>query len=117
MRTKTLKETDFLGEKTYVLADGSKVPSQTFRIRSLKVGDKVLENVNGSVASVQGSLLLGQGFLRRFKSRLRQRTTGRRAADRLHRRQGATWSHLQDGQSIPAEASGGWSTCRSLPSQ
>ena len=25
MRTKTLKETDFLGEQTYVLADGSKV--------------------------------------------------------------------------------------------
>ena len=45
MRTGTLKEADFLGEKTYVLADGSKVPSQTFRIRSLKVGNKVLENV------------------------------------------------------------------------
>jgi hypothetical protein len=37
MRTGTLNESDFLGEKTYVLADGSKVPSQTFRIRSLKV--------------------------------------------------------------------------------
>jgi predicted aspartyl protease len=68
MRTGTLKESDFLGEKTYVLADGSKVPSQTFRIRSLKVGGKVLQNVNGSVASVQGSLLLGQSFLGRFKS-------------------------------------------------
>ena len=68
MRTKTLKETDFLGEQTYVLADGSKVPSQTFVIRSLKVGNIVLENVNGSVASVRGSLLLGQTFLNRFKS-------------------------------------------------
>lgn len=68
MRTKTLKETDFLGEQTYVLADGSRVPSQTFVIRSLKVGNKVLENVNGSVASVHGSLLLGQTFLSRFKS-------------------------------------------------
>jgi uncharacterized protein len=68
IRTGTLKETDFLGEKTYVLADGSKVPSQTFRIRSLKVGNKVLENVNGSIAPVQGSLLLGQSFLNRFKS-------------------------------------------------
>ena len=68
MRTGTLKETDFLGEKTYVLADGSKVPSQTFRIRSLKVGNKVLENVTGSVAAVQGNLLLGQSFLSRFKS-------------------------------------------------
>jgi uncharacterized protein len=68
MRTKTLKETDFLGEQTYVLADGSKVPSQTFVIRSLKVGNKSLENVNGSVASVHGGLLLGQTFLSRFKS-------------------------------------------------
>ena len=68
MRTGTIKKTDFLGEKTYVLADGSKVPSQTFRIRSLKVGNKVIENVNGSVASVNGGLLLGQSFLRRFRS-------------------------------------------------
>ena len=68
MRTRTLKESDFLGAKTYVLADGSEVPSQVFRIRSLKVGSKVLENVNGSVASVQGSLLLGQSFLSRFTS-------------------------------------------------
>jgi DNA invertase Pin-like site-specific DNA recombinase len=57
-----------LGERTYVLADGSKVPSQTFRIRSLKVGNQVLENVNGSIASVNGSLLLGQSFLGRFRS-------------------------------------------------
>jgi hypothetical protein len=68
MRTKTLKETDFLGEQTYVLADGSKVPSQTFVIRSLRVGNVVLENVHGSVASVHGTLLLGQTFLSRFKS-------------------------------------------------
>ena len=68
MRTGTLKQSDFLGQKIYVLADGTKVPSQTFRIRSLKVGNKVLENVNGSIASVNGSLLLGQSFLGRFKS-------------------------------------------------
>jgi predicted aspartyl protease len=68
MRTGTLAKSDFLGEKTYVLADGSTVPSQTFRIRSLKVGSKVLQNVSGSVASVEGSLLLGQSFLSRFKS-------------------------------------------------
>ena len=67
-RTGTLKDSDFLGEKTYVLADGSKVHLQTFRIKSLKVGNKVLENVLGSVASVKGSLLLGQSFLGRFKS-------------------------------------------------
>ena len=68
LRTGTLTDSDFLGLQTYTLADGSKVPSQTFRIRSLKVGDRVMENVTGSVAGVNGSLLLGQSFLGRFKS-------------------------------------------------
>jgi len=68
MRTGTLKKSDFLGTRIYVLADGSKVPSQTFRIRSIKVGDRIVENVTGSVAPVQGTLLLGQSFLSRFKS-------------------------------------------------
>jgi clan AA aspartic protease (TIGR02281 family) len=67
-RTGTLTAADFTGTATYILADGSRVPSRTFRIRSLKVGDMILENVSGSVASVKGSLLLGQSFLRRFKS-------------------------------------------------
>ena len=68
MRTGTLQEADFLERRTYVLADGSTVPSQTFRIRSLKVGNTVVENVTGSVAPVKGSLLLGQSFLGRFGS-------------------------------------------------
>ena len=67
-RTGTLTESDFTGTKTYTLADGSRVPSATFRIRSLRVGDRVLENVSGSVASINGSLLLGQSFLSRFTS-------------------------------------------------
>jgi predicted aspartyl protease len=66
--TGTLTDADFTGTNTYVLADGSRVPSQTFRIKSLKIGDTVLENVSGSVASLEGSLLLGQSFLSRFKS-------------------------------------------------
>jgi len=67
-RTGTLADADFTGSKTYVLADGSAIPSATFRIRSLRVGDRVLENVSGSVAPLKGSLLLGQSFLSRFKS-------------------------------------------------
>jgi len=68
MRTGTLKQADFLDKKTYVLADGSKLPSQTFRIRSMKVGNRVIEKVIGNVAPLQGTLLLGQSFLSRFKS-------------------------------------------------
>jgi predicted aspartyl protease len=68
MRTGTLEQSDFLGQRTYQLADGSTVPSELFRIRTLNVGGKVFENVTGSVASVKSPLLLGQSFLGRFKS-------------------------------------------------
>jgi clan AA aspartic protease (TIGR02281 family) len=68
MRTHTIKDSDIIGEQTYVLADGSKSRSIMFTIRSLKVGGKVVENVKGSVAPSQGTLLLGQSFLKRFKS-------------------------------------------------
>ena len=60
-RTGTLKQTDFT-EQIYILADGSKIPSKTFRIRSMKVGHRVVENVTGSIAPMSGSLLLGQSF-------------------------------------------------------
>ena len=40
IRTGTITNDDFLGQQTYVLADGSKVPSARFQIRSLKVGGK-----------------------------------------------------------------------------
>ena len=67
-RTGTVKEADFIGQRTHVLADGSRSQSPTFTIRLLKVGDVVLENVTASVAPSQGSLLLAQSFLSRFKS-------------------------------------------------
>lgn len=67
-RTGTIAESDFIGSQTYKLADGSTVPSQRFLIRSLKVGNRTLENVTASIAPVAGQLLLGQSFLRRFKS-------------------------------------------------
>jgi uncharacterized protein len=68
IRTGSITNDDFLGKRTYTLADGTSVPSDTFRIRSLKVGNVVLENVMGSVASVNADLLLGQSFLSRFRS-------------------------------------------------
>lgn len=68
IRTGSLVASDFIGERKYVLADGSVVPSATFNIRSLKVGNRVLQNVLGSVASAKGSLLRGQSFLSRFSS-------------------------------------------------
>ncbi len=64
----TLSPGDFLGTAVYMLADGSTVPSQNFRIRSLKVGDRVFENIVGGVEPVNAPPLLGQSFLSRFKS-------------------------------------------------
>jgi clan AA aspartic protease (TIGR02281 family) len=68
IRTGTIKDSDVIGEQTYVLADGSKSKSITFTIRSLKIGDTIVNNVKGSVATPHGMLLLGQSFLGRFKS-------------------------------------------------
>ena len=67
-RTGSVTSSDISGKQTYVLADGSKTQSPTFIIRSLKVGDGVVENIRASVTSSSGSLLLGQSFLERFKS-------------------------------------------------
>jgi len=67
VRTGTISEGDFLGEQTYRLADGSTIRSRTFRLRQLQVGDRTITNVLGSVAGVDGSLLLGQTFLSRFQ--------------------------------------------------
>jgi TPR repeat protein len=64
----TLDDRDFIGQRKYRLADGSTTVLKTFRIRSLKIGDTVVENVAGSVASAQGFPLLGQSFLNHFRS-------------------------------------------------
>jgi clan AA aspartic protease (TIGR02281 family) len=68
VRTGTITDADFLGKQTYRLADGSTVPSQRFVIRSLKIGDKTLKNVVGSISPRASDLLLGQSFLNRFQS-------------------------------------------------
>jgi tetratricopeptide (TPR) repeat protein len=68
MRANTVTSADFLGQQTYVLADGSKMPSHQFRIRSLRVGNKTIQNVIATVASVNADILLGQSFLSKFKS-------------------------------------------------
>ena len=68
IRMGKITDKDFVGEQKYRLADGSIITSKTFIIRSLKVGDVTVTNVLGSVADVKGSLLLGQSFLKKFKT-------------------------------------------------
>jgi clan AA aspartic protease (TIGR02281 family) len=68
VRTGTITRPDFIGNQTFILADGSTMPSPVFRIRSLKVGNLELRNVAASITNVNGSLLLGQTFLSRLGS-------------------------------------------------
>ena len=67
-RLGTLSDKDLLGQKIYVLADGSKVPSEIYRISSLKIGGLVMQNVTVRIASEKSGLLLGQSFLSRLSS-------------------------------------------------
>jgi predicted aspartyl protease len=68
IRAKTVVPSDFLPDQTYVMADGTQVPSKRLIIRKLTVGNFTVENVTASVADVKGSILLGQSFLEKFKS-------------------------------------------------
>lgn len=68
VRSGTLKSADFIGSKTYRLADGSTLPSPNFLIRNLTVGEFTLHDVRASMVGVQGGLLLGQSFLSRFQT-------------------------------------------------
>lgn len=65
-RAGTVSSADFIGTKTYVLADGSKLPSEAFIVHELRVGNHVVNNVTASVVPIQGKLLLGQSLLSRF---------------------------------------------------
>jgi predicted aspartyl protease len=67
-RTETLTQGDFIGERNYVLADGSKLPSARFTLRELKVGNHLLASVTASIGPVASEPLLGQSFLSRFRS-------------------------------------------------
>jgi aspartyl protease family protein len=64
----TLSRSDFLGRRNYVLADGSRITAETFRIRSMRIGDRVVEDVTGTVGRISSPFLLGQSFLQRLKS-------------------------------------------------
>lgn len=67
IRAETIKESDFRPGKTFVLADGSKVKSDRFILRSIKVGESTFAEIEASVGGLDAQLLLGQSFLSRFK--------------------------------------------------
>jgi hypothetical protein len=63
-----LSRSDFLGRRDHVLADGSRISAETFRIRSLRIGGRVVEDVVATAGALSSPFLLGQSFLRRLKS-------------------------------------------------
>jgi clan AA aspartic protease (TIGR02281 family) len=63
-----IAQSDFLGERTFRIANGSTIQAQALRLKSLQVGNVVVENVEASVLPDNAPLLLGQSFLTRLKS-------------------------------------------------
>jgi clan AA aspartic protease (TIGR02281 family) len=58
---------DFLGRRTYTIANGARIEADLYRLRSVRVGDRVIEDVTAGVGPQGSPFLLGQSFLRRFR--------------------------------------------------
>ena len=59
---------DLLGSKVYIMADGSRVPSEIYRIASLKIGGREVKDVTVRITAGKSDLLLGQSFLSRLQT-------------------------------------------------
>jgi clan AA aspartic protease (TIGR02281 family) len=67
-RSGTLTEADSLGQRRFTLADGSGLQQRIVRLRSIRIGERTMENVMASVSPARSRALLGQSFLRRLSS-------------------------------------------------
>ena len=65
-RNGTLNQSDFLGERRFVVADGRGVLQRVIRLRSVQVGNRTMENVLAAVGAPNSQALLGQSLLRRL---------------------------------------------------
>ena len=68
LRSGTVEESDIIGKKRYVMADGSENQTISFRLKTVRVGSATLSDVTASVTPAAGDPLLGQSFLGRFRS-------------------------------------------------
>lgn len=67
IKSGTIKSEDWLNDKYYQFADGSSAKSKAFKIKKLKIGNKVLYDVDCSISNnLSAPLLLGQNVLNRF---------------------------------------------------
>ncbi|TDE04292.1 hypothetical protein E0F91_09555 [Flavobacterium sandaracinum] len=63
----TLQDDDILGQQQYQIADGSISEGTIINLRTVKIGNKTLENVRASVVhNNQAPLLFGQSALAQF---------------------------------------------------
>ncbi len=62
----TLTDADFMGQHRFILADGRTMQQRVFRLRSLQIGERTLENVLATVGAPKSRALLGQTFLKRL---------------------------------------------------
>ncbi|HEX2892253.1 retropepsin-like aspartic protease [Vineibacter terrae] len=65
-RNGTLTDADFLGQRRFLLADGTGLQQRVFRLRTLQIGGRTMENVLAAVGAPRSRALLGQSFLRRL---------------------------------------------------
>ncbi|MBL6616150.1 MAG: clan AA aspartic protease [Reyranella sp.] len=65
-RKGTLTEADFMGQHRFILADGRGMQQRVFRLRTLQIGDRTMENVMATMGAPKSRALLGQSFLRRL---------------------------------------------------
>ncbi|WP_080057907.1 retropepsin-like aspartic protease family protein [Spirosoma aerolatum] len=63
----TISEEDIVGHSRFEDANGDISPGDIIRLKSVQIGDRVLENVNANVVrSTKAPLLLGQSALSKF---------------------------------------------------
>jgi len=65
-RAGKLTEADFIGQRRFSLADGRTMQQRVFRLHSLQIGDRIMENVLATMGPAKSRALLGQSFLRRL---------------------------------------------------
>ena len=63
-----LTPADRLGFRQFEMANGARQRAEMIVLRSLRVGDRELKDVTASISPAGSPLLLGQSFLKRFKS-------------------------------------------------
>lgn len=67
LKSGTIKQSDFLDDQNYIMADGSLIKNKVFILKSIKLGEIEIKNVRATVSnSLNSPLLLGQAALQKI---------------------------------------------------